>query len=63
MRLMCTFTVDPVRVSRALPGEFRQAYATPDDRGADADQAWEERLHSLLGAAWPCLEGASASKS
>ena len=46
-----------MRVSRALPGEFRQAHASASDRAADTDPAWEEHLHSLLGAAWPCLEG------
>src|SRR5260370_33485002 len=57
VRLLRTFTVDPVRVSRALPGELRQAYRAAAYRGAEADQAWEEHLHSLLGAAWPCQEG------
>jgi hypothetical protein len=56
-RLLRTFAVDPLRVSRALPGEFRQAYRSAGYHGADADQAWEEHLHGLLGAAWPCREG------
>lgn len=55
MRLLRTFAVDPVRVSRALPGEFRQ-FTAAGYRSSDPDQAWEERLHRLLGAAWPCRE-------
>jgi len=61
--LLRTFARDPVGVSRALPGEFRQwyrwRYETDKYPELDADEAWDERLHSLLGAAWPCPQGDS----
>jgi len=57
LRLARTFAVDPIVVSRALPGEFRQWYQW-HRRGEypefEVDQAWDERLHKLLGAPWPC---------
>jgi glycosyltransferase involved in cell wall biosynthesis len=57
-RLLRTFAANPVVVSRALPGEFRQWYRWSHERGRypelQADEDWGERLHSLLGAAWPC---------
>jgi len=56
-RLLRTFAADPVRVSRALPGELRQVYRPAQGGEVEADQAWEEHLHRLLGAAWPCPEG------
>jgi hypothetical protein len=57
MRLAHTFATDPVVVSRALPGEIRQWYQW--HRGGNqpefvADEAWDEHLHKLLGAPWPC---------
>jgi Methyltransferase domain len=60
IRLLRTFAVNPVVVSRALPGEFRQWYQwhTRDKQPEfQADEAWDERLHSLLGAPWPCPQG------
>jgi hypothetical protein len=39
---------------RALPGELRQRRASKQYLGATPDEAWDEHLHSLLGAAWPC---------
>jgi Methyltransferase domain len=57
VRLLRTFAVDPVGVSRALPGELRQARANMGVRSDEADRAWQEHLHGLLGAAWPCPEG------
>ncbi len=60
-RLLRTFVTDPVVVSRALPGEFRQWYRWRHGRGKypklQADEDWGERMHSLLGAAWPCPQG------
>lgn len=57
-RLLRTFAVDPVGVGRAVPGEFRQWYRwryEPTKHPAyQVDEAWDERLHSMLGAAWPC---------
>jgi len=39
-------------VVRALPGELRQRYGR--EQGLAVDEAWEEHLHGMLGAAWPC---------
>jgi Methyltransferase domain len=59
MRLARTFATDPVVVSRALPGEIRQWYQW-HTRGETprfaVDEAWNEHLHKLLGAQWPCPE-------
>ena len=59
MRLAHTFAADPVGVSRALPGEVRQWYQW-HTRGKTprfaVDEAWNEHLHKLLGAPWPCPE-------
>ena len=61
VRLLHTFTLDPVGVSRALPGEFRQWYRWRHESTKypefKVDEAWDEHLHSLLGAAWPCPHG------
>jgi len=57
VRLLRTLAVDPVQVSRALPGELRQVYRSARDSGVEADEAWEEHLHCLLDVAWPCPEG------
>jgi len=48
---------DPVVVIRALPGELRQRGGKRQYLQNDASDAWDEQLHSLLGAAWPCPEG------
>jgi Methyltransferase domain len=56
LRLLHAFTADPAGVSRALPGHIRMILDsrmhTKPHHGAD--EAWDEDLHSLLGAAWPC---------
>ena len=57
MRLLNTFAADPVEVIRALPGEFRQRYGSEQYRQAEVDEAWDEHLHHLLGAPWPCPRG------
>jgi hypothetical protein len=60
LRLLRTFAVDPVVVGRALPGEMRQWYQWHRrDRRPEfqADEAWDEHLHNLLSAAWPCPQG------
>jgi hypothetical protein len=52
-----TFAVDPVVVSRALPGEIRQWCQLRKGGkypGFVADEAWDEHLHKLLDAPWPC---------
>jgi hypothetical protein len=57
MRLARTFASDPVAVSRSLPGEVRQfvqLHRHGKFPGFTADEAWDERLHQLLGAPWPC---------
>jgi len=57
MRLARTFAADPVVVSRALPGEIRQWYQwhrRGEGPGFAVDEAWDEHLHTLLGAPWPC---------
>ncbi len=57
-RLLREFAADPVVVGRALPGEFRQRfrflYRARQHPGYKVDEAWDEHLHSLLSAAWPC---------
>jgi hypothetical protein len=60
VRLARTFATDPVVVSRALPGEIRQWYQwhrRGEYPGFVVDEAWNEHLHKLLGAPWPCAEG------
>src|SRR5215475_1857113 len=57
MRLAQTFAADPLVVSRALPGEIRQWYQWHSRRrspGLAAAEGWNEHLHELLGAPWPC---------
>ena len=57
VRLARTFAADPVVVSRALPGEIRQWYqwhGRREDPGFAVDEAWDDHLHNLLGAPWPC---------
>ena len=44
-------------VSRALPGEIRQWSQSRRHgklSGFTADETWDEGLHKLLGAPWPC---------
>ena len=56
MRLMRRLAADPVTVGRALPGEFRQRYrwrSRAEPKFA-VDEAWQEHLHNLIGATWPC---------
>jgi hypothetical protein len=57
MRLARTFVADPVVVIRALPGEFRQWYRghrREEKPRFVVHEAWDEYLHELLGAPWPC---------
>jgi hypothetical protein len=60
-RLLSTLAADPVAVSRALPGEIRQWYRWHHGGKKypelQVDEAWDEHLHSLLDATWPCPEG------
>jgi hypothetical protein len=55
LRVMRTFAVDPKLVIRALPGEFQQRRQSAQN--LSVDEAWEEHLHGLLGAPWPCPQG------
>ena len=54
VRLLRAFAVDPIGVSRALPGEYQQKRGNEQYLEAEVDEAWDEHLHILLGAAWPC---------
>lgn len=54
MHMLRALAVDPVGVGRALPGEYRQTRGTEQYAAADVDESWDEHLHSLLHAAWPC---------
>jgi hypothetical protein len=53
-KLARALAADPVGVTRALPGEIRQRRGQPQYGPADLDDAWEQHLHGLLGAPWPC---------
>ncbi len=62
VRLLGTFVVDPVRVGRALPGEARQWFQLHKQENYprfQPDTAWDEHLHRLLGAPWPCVQDQS----
>ena len=50
------FSSHPVRVAKALPGEWRQRRGTEAFTESDFDDDWYEHLHGLLGAPWPCPE-------
>ena len=50
------FPAHPVRVLRALPDEWRQRLGRTSAAEADFDADWNEHLHGLLGAPWPCPE-------
>jgi hypothetical protein len=51
-RLIQAFAAHPLVVARALPGHVRMQLKS--DPGYEVDEAWDEHLHDLLGAAWPC---------
>jgi hypothetical protein len=50
------FPAHPVRVAKALPGEWRQRRGKTPWTESDFDDDWYEHLHGLLGAPWPCPE-------
>lgn len=56
MRLLRVVAADPVAALRAFPGEFVQRHqaGTTAKGAAEVDEDWDEHLHSLLGAPWPC---------
>lgn len=55
-RLARTFATDWTGVSRALPGELHQRFPwrLRAERKSEPDEAWDEHLHRLIGATWPC---------
>jgi Methyltransferase domain len=55
LRLLVTFAAHPIGVGRALPGLMQQRHGI--DQQYEVDEAWEEHLHDLLGATWPCPQG------
>jgi hypothetical protein len=59
LRLATTFFAHPLVVSAALPGEARQWYQWHWGHQRPhfaVDERWDESLHKLLGAPWPCPE-------
>ncbi len=59
IRLLRAFATNPIVVSRALPGEIRQRYQWRHRQKLpefQVDAAWDEHLHGLLGAEWPCQQ-------
>ena len=50
------FPAHPVRVIKAMPDEWRQRMGRASVTDADFDDDWNEHLHGLLGAPWPCPE-------
>ncbi len=57
-RLLHALAVNPAGVIRSAPGELRQRlqWHHGDDQNliSRVDEAWDEHLHGLLGAPWPC---------
>jgi hypothetical protein len=58
MRLLRAFAADPVGVIRALPGQIRTQLDVPMPLESQShyviNETWNEDLHRLLGATWPC---------
>jgi methyltransferase family protein len=57
-KLARALAADPAGVARALPGEILQRRGHVQYAPAELDDAWEEQLHGLLGAPWPCPQRA-----
>lgn len=57
-KLARALAADPAGVARALPGEILQRRGRVQYGPAELDEAWEEHLHGLLGAPWPCPQRA-----
>jgi hypothetical protein len=55
--MLRALATNPVTVTKALPGELRQWGDFRQNRKPPVNEDWDERLHSLLGAPWPCPEG------
>jgi hypothetical protein len=60
--LLREFAIDPVRVTKSLPGEWRQKQGKTSLTESDFENDWCERLHALLGASWPCAEAQNVKK-
>jgi hypothetical protein len=59
VRLLRVLAADPVTSLRALPGEFIQRHGGSASKAtAEVDEDWDEQLHRLLGAPWPCQQRA-----
>jgi len=59
LALLRTSAADPVGVMRALHGQARmslQSVVAGQRLHVEVDEAWEEDLHRLLGAPWPCRQ-------
>jgi hypothetical protein len=56
------FAAHPVRVAKALPGEWRQQRGKSSWTEDDFDDDWLEHLHGLIGAPWPCPEAAQINE-
>jgi len=56
--MLHTFAGDPVGVGRALPGQAWMSLQSlvPGRPHFAVSETWEEDLHSLLGAPWPCSQ-------
>jgi hypothetical protein len=54
--LLRELTIDPVGVTRSLPGEWWQKKGKSPFTESDFDDDWYGSLHGLLGAPWPCPE-------
>jgi hypothetical protein len=50
------FPTHPIRVVKAMPDEWRQRMGKASVTEAHFDDDWNEHLHGLLGAPWPCPE-------
>ena len=55
------FAAHPAQVVRSLPDEWRQRMGKASVAEADFDDDWNEHLHNLLGAPWPCPEAQQLS--
>jgi Methyltransferase domain len=61
MGVVRALAANPASVIRAVPGELQQyrrraeaVQMVDPDVAYEVDEAWDEHLHSLLGAPWPC---------
>ena len=54
-RVLREMITDPVTVIGSLPGEIAQRRRGHEQyRPVDIDQSWDEHMHELIGAPWPC---------